>query len=107
MSIVLSTRGLTKRFPGVVALDGVDFDARAGEVHALMGENGAGKSTLIKVIPGVLPRDGGELLMEGRSIAPTSPLAAQKLGISTVYPEGNLIPALSVSENVSPGRAPT
>jgi galactofuranose transport system ATP-binding protein len=104
---VLSASGLTKRFPGVIALDGVDFNAHAGEVHALLGENGAGKSTLVKVITGVYPRDGGDLLLEGRSIAPTSPLAAQKLGISTVYQEVNLIPALSVAENISLGRAPT
>ena len=103
MSEVLSTRAITKRFAGVTALDGVDFCARAGEVHALMGENGAGKSTLIKVITGVYARDGGELLLDGKPISPASPLAAQKLGISTVYQEVNLIPAMSVAENISVG----
>jgi simple sugar transport system ATP-binding protein len=107
METVLSARGLTKRFPGVVALDGVDFTARAGEVHALMGENGAGKSTLIKVITGVYPRDAGDLLLAGKSVSPSSPLHAQHLGISTVYQEVNLIPALSVAENISLGRSKT
>lgn len=107
MSVLLSTTRLTKRFPGVVALDGVDFAARAGEVHALMGENGAGKSTLIKVITGVYGGDGGEIRMGGRPVAPASPLAAQKLGISTVYQEVNLVPALSVAENIFLGRLPT
>src|SRR4051794_1412563 len=99
MDAVLTTRSITKRFAGVTALDSVDFTARAGEVHALMGENGAGKSTLIKVVTGVYPRDDGDLLLDGQSIAPHSPLAAQKLGISTVYQEVNLIPAMSVAEN--------
>jgi simple sugar transport system ATP-binding protein len=107
MEALLSTRSITKRFAGVTALDGVDFTARAGEVHALMGENGAGKSTLIKVVTGVYPRDGGDLQLDGKSISPTSPLAAQKLGIATVYQEVNLIPALSVAENISIGRLPT
>jgi len=106
MTAVLSARGLTKRFPGVVALDGVDFHARAGEVHALMGENGAGKSTLIKVMTGVYPRDGGDLLLNGQSVSPAMPLQAQKLGISTVYQEVNLIPQLSVAENIFLGRLP-
>jgi monosaccharide-transporting ATPase len=107
MNVLLTTHAITKRFAGVTALDGVDFAARAGEVHALMGENGAGKSTLIKVITGVYQRDGGDLQLEGRSISPASPLAAQKLGISTVYQEVNLIPAMSVAENVFIGRLPT
>src|SRR4051794_15662354 len=100
MAHILSTSGVTKRFPGMTALDAVDFHVRAGEVHALMGENGAGKSTLIKVITGVYARDGGDVLLDGKSIAPTSPLHAQRLGISTVYQEVNLIPGLSVAENI-------
>jgi len=107
MNELLRARAITKRFAGVTALDAVDFCARAGEVHALMGENGAGKSTLIKVITGVYPRDGGELLLEGQPISPASPLAAQKLGISTVYQEVNLIPMMSVAENISIGRLRT
>jgi simple sugar transport system ATP-binding protein len=107
MAPVLCTRAITKRFTAVTALDGVDFNAYAGEVHALMGENGAGKSTLVKVITGVYPRDGGDLLLDDKSISPRSTLDAQRLGISTVYQEVNLIPAMSVAENIFLGRAPT
>src|SRR5688500_20195510 len=88
----LQMRGISRSFPGVRALDGVDFTVRRGEIHALMGENGAGKSTLIKVLTGVYPRDGGDALLNGVSIDPRSPLEAQKLGISTVYQEVNHIP---------------
>jgi len=95
---------VTKRFPGVVALDGVSFSVRAGEVHALMGENGAGKSTLIKALTGVHPRDAGEITVGGRPIHPRSPREAEALGISTVYQEVNLIPDLSVAENIALGR---
>jgi len=102
--IVLHARGVTKRFPGVLALDGVDFTVRAGEVHALMGENGAGKSTLIKVLTGVHARDGGEISLSGRPIQPRSPREAEAAGISTVYQEVNLIPDLSVAENIALGR---
>src|SRR5438128_7284325 len=104
METALSARGLTKRFPGVLALDAVDFYARAGEVHALMGENGAGKSTLIKVLTGVYSYDAGEMHLAGTPICPVSPLHAQRLGIATVYQEVNLIPALSVAENIFLGR---
>ena len=103
---VLEASGITKRFPGVVALDGVDFTARAGEVHALMGENGAGKSTLIKVLTGAHPRDGGQVLIDGRPIDPRSPREAEAAGIATVYQEVNLIPDLSVAENICLGRQP-
>lgn len=103
---LLEMRGITKRFPGVLALDGVDFEVRAGEVHALMGENGAGKSTLIKVLTGVHGRDGGMAMLEGREINPRSPREAEDVGISTVYQEVNLIPHLSVAENICLGREP-
>src|SRR6266508_6717028 len=93
---LLSVRRVTKTFPGVRALDSVDFTLRGGEIHALMGENGAGKSTLIKVLTGVYRRDGGDILLDGRPIDPCSPAEAQQLGISTVYQEVNLIPFLSV-----------
>src|SRR3954467_9537669 len=96
---LLSVQGMSKRFPGVQALDGVDFTVRAGEIHALMGENGAGKSTLIKVLTGVHPPEAGQILLEGRAIRPHSPSHAQLLGISTVYQEVNLVPTLSVAEN--------
>src|SRR5687767_11619940 len=102
----LELRGITKSFPGVKALSGVDFTVRAGEIHALMGENGAGKSTLIKVLTGVYRRDAGEIRLKGESIDSASPDAAQRLGISTVYQEVNLIPHLSVAENICLGRHP-
>jgi galactofuranose transport system ATP-binding protein len=104
---LLQLRGITKSFPGVKALAGVDFTVRRGEIHALMGENGAGKSTLIKVLTGVYRRDGGETLLEGRPIDARSPEEAQRLGISTVYQEVNLVPYLSVAENICLGRQPT
>jgi galactofuranose transport system ATP-binding protein len=95
-----------KRFPGVHALAGVDLEVRAGEVHALMGQNGAGKSTLIKILTGVYPRDGGTITFEGRDFRPSSPGDAQRRGISTIYQELNLIPTLTVAENLFLGRAP-
>jgi simple sugar transport system ATP-binding protein len=104
---LLQIRGLTKTFPGVKALQGVDFTLRRGQVHALMGENGAGKSTLIKVITGVYPPDSGTVLLDGCEIHAESPKAAETLGISTVYQEVNLIPHLSVAENICLGRQPT
>jgi len=104
---VLEIAGLSKSFPGVKALDAVDLAVRPGEIHALMGENGAGKSTLIKVLTGVFPRDAGETRLSGQEIAPKSPREAEALGISTVYQEVNLIPHLSVAENICIGRQPT
>ena len=103
---LLTARGVVKRFPGVRALDGVDFVLRRGEIHTIMGENGAGKSTLIKVLTGVYARDEGEFLLDGQTINPRSPLEAQNLGISTVYQEVNLVPYLSVAENIFLGRQP-
>ncbi|MBI2927061.1 MAG: sugar ABC transporter ATP-binding protein [Verrucomicrobia bacterium] len=103
----ICVRALSKSFPGVRALDAVDFTLRRGEIHTLMGENGAGKSTLIKVITGVYPANSGKILFEGRAIQPRSPAEAQQLGISTVYQEVNLVPFLSVAENVFLGRQPT
>jgi monosaccharide-transporting ATPase len=104
---LLEVRGLTKSFPGVRALQGVDFTVRRGEIHALMGENGAGKSTLIKVLTGVYERDTGETRLDGKAIFPRSPREAEAEGISTVYQEVNLIPHLSVAENICLGRQPT
>ncbi|MEW1913327.1 sugar ABC transporter ATP-binding protein [Kitasatospora sp. NPDC085895] len=103
---VLEVRGLRKEFPGVLALDDVDFRLFPGEVHALMGENGAGKSTLIKVLTGVHPADGGEVALAGRPLRIAGPLQAQQAGISTVYQEVNLCPNLSVAENLFIGREP-
>ncbi|HEY5550291.1 MAG TPA: sugar ABC transporter ATP-binding protein [Opitutaceae bacterium] len=103
---LLELRGIRKGFPGVVALAGVDFTVRAGEIHALLGENGAGKSTLIKVLTGVHPADAGELRLAGNVISARSPKEAEALGISTVYQEVNLVPSLSVAENITLGRQP-
>ncbi|WP_157555853.1 sugar ABC transporter ATP-binding protein [Herbidospora yilanensis] len=103
---ILRMTGIGKEFPGVRALDGVDFRLLPGEVHALMGENGAGKSTLIKVLTGVYSIDSGEIELAGERVAFTGPLEAQKAGISTVYQEVNLCPNLSVAENVFIGREP-
>ncbi len=103
---VLSMKRITKSFPGVKALSGVDFRLFKGEVHAIMGQNGAGKSTLIKVLTGVHEQDSGEIVLEGKRIRPDSPLAAQKLGINSVYQEINLCPNLSVAENIFAGRQP-
>jgi galactofuranose transport system ATP-binding protein len=103
---LLAARGIDKRFPGVHSLAGVDFEVRAGEVHALMGQNGAGKSTLIKVLTGVYRRDGGSITFEGKDFSPASPGDALKKGISTIYQEVNLIPTLTVAENLFLGRAP-
>ena len=99
-------KGVRKTFPGMIALDDVNFTLRAGEIHALMGENGAGKSTLIKIITGVHRRDAGAILLDGQPIEAHSPAHAQMLGISTVYQEINLIPQLSVAENLHLGRQP-
>ena len=103
---LLSIRNLGKRFPGVVALDGVDFTVRPGEIHALLGENGAGKSTLIKVLTGVYPADSGEIRLGEKRIALKAPKEAEREGISTVYQEVNLVPSLSVAENITLGRQP-
>ncbi len=103
---LLELRGITKRFVGVTALNDVDFTVGAGEIHALLGENGAGKSTLIKVLTGVHSADSGTITLAGQRIAPTSPKDAERAGISTVYQEVNLIPALSVAENIGLGRQP-
>ena len=104
--VVLEMRGICKYFPGVRALQDVDFTLREGEVHALMGENGAGKSTLIKVLTGVYPKDGGEVHIQGIEGAAVirSPQDAQNAGISTVYQEITLCPNLSVAENMYIGR---
>jgi len=103
---VLSASGIGKRFGAVTVLEGVSLHLRAGEVHALMGQNGAGKSTLIKILTGVVQPNAGTLELDGHAIAPHSPLASQKLGISTVYQEVNLCPNLTVAENIFAGRFP-
>ncbi|TRW44613.1 sugar ABC transporter ATP-binding protein [Georgenia yuyongxinii] len=103
---LLRVEGLGKRFPGVVALDGISFDLHAGEVHVLLGENGAGKSTLIKCLAGVYQPDAGAIYVDGeRTHLPTT-AAAEAHGIATIHQEFNLVPQLSVAENVLLGRQP-
>lgn len=103
---ILEMRNIYKSFPGVLALQGVDFNLCEGEIHALMGENGAGKSTLIKVLTGVYEKDEGEIFLKGldKPAIIRSPQDAQKLGISTVYQEITLCPNLTVAENLFIGR---
>jgi simple sugar transport system ATP-binding protein len=107
-NVVLTMRNINMTFPGVKALDNVDFTLRKGEIHALMGENGAGKSTLIKVLTGVHTMDSGFIHVDGHetAIINHSPGEAQKVGISTVYQEVNLCPNISVAENIFVGRHP-
>ena len=107
MSPVLEMRGIRKAFPGVVALDGVDLTLNAGEVHMLLGENGAGKSTLMKILSGAYRKDSGEIHVQGQPVEIGSPRHALQLGIRVIYQELNLVPHLSVAENVFLGAAPT
>jgi ribose transport system ATP-binding protein len=100
MKPLLQMRGIVKSFPGVQALAGVDFTLAAGEVHVLLGENGAGKSTLMKVLTGVYAADEGEVRLDGVVVRPRSVLDAQRLGLVMVMQEFNLIPDLTVAENV-------
>lgn len=104
---VLKMRNVHKAFQGVKALAGAELTLRGGEIHALMGENGAGKSTLIKVLTGVYAPDDGIIEFCGRRIAPRSPREAEAVGISTVYQEINLVPTMSVADNILLGRQPT
>ena len=106
MSPLLEMRGITKRFPGVTALDGVDFELEKGEVHVILGENGAGKSTLIKMLSGAYHPDEGEILLDGQRVEISSAAVAQSKGISTIYQEFNLVPQLTVAENIFLGRQP-
>ena len=103
---LLQLRGISRRFPGVLALDKVDFDVRPGEVHALVGENGAGKSTLINILAGVYQPSGGVLEIGGRPTVLPDPLSAQKAGINVIFQEFNLLPHLSVAENIFLNREP-
>jgi D-xylose transport system ATP-binding protein len=108
MSSVLEARSIVKRFPGVVALKGVSFDLRAGEIHALVGENGAGKSTLIKVLSGIHSNGSfeGELIVGGKSSAFRSVADAERAGIAVIYQELALVNGMTVAENVFLGREP-
>jgi ribose transport system ATP-binding protein len=106
ISTVLEVRHLSRRFPGVLALDGVNFDIHPGEVHALVGENGAGKSTLISILAGVLQPSAGQILVDGQTVVFANPLSSQHAGISVIFQEFNLLPHLSVAENVFVTREP-
>jgi ribose transport system ATP-binding protein len=101
---ILELRGLRKTFPGVVALDSVDFDVRRGEVHALLGANGAGKSTLIKIVAGLYRPDAGEVRIAGRAVELRDTHMARTLGVSVIYQDFALLPHLSVAENLFLGR---
>ena len=101
---LVSMEGIDKRFPGVHALDGAAFELLPGEVHALLGENGAGKSTLMKILCGVYQPDGGTIRVKGREVHIPNPRAAQELGISIIHQELNLMPHLTVAQNIFIGR---
>ena len=97
---------ISKKFPGVQALDKVDFNCRHGEVHALVGENGAGKSTLMKILAGAYRQDEGKIIVKGKEVSFSGPREAQEKGITTIYQEFNLVPELTVAENLFLGREP-
>ena len=97
MHDLLALQGITKRFPGVIALDGVSFDLRKGEVHALCGENGAGKSTLMKILSGVHQPDAGQIVFKGKPCRFHSSQEAEAAGIAIIHQELNLIPHLTVA----------
>ncbi|MBO8140713.1 MAG: sugar ABC transporter ATP-binding protein [Firmicutes bacterium] len=104
--ILLKMEGIVKRYPGVVALKGVNFELKQGEVHALLGENGAGKSTLMKIVSGTVLPDDGKIYLDNRQVSIDSPRRAQTLGIGTVHQELSLVPSLSIAENIFLGRLP-
>ena len=103
---MLELKAISKAFPGVCALDDVSLDVQAGEVQALLGENGAGKSTLLKIVPGAQPTSTGDILWDGKPVHFHHPQDAQRHGIVTIYQEFNLVPTLSVAENIFIGRQP-
>lgn len=105
-SILISARGISKSFPGVLALDKVNIELRAGETHILLGENGAGKSTLIKILSGAYAPDEGEVIIDGKKVTHFNPIVAQHMGVSTIYQEFNLIPYMNVAQNIFFGRFP-
>ncbi|MCT9934669.1 sugar ABC transporter ATP-binding protein [Planotetraspora sp. A-T 1434] len=104
---MLEVQNIVKHFPGVRALDGVDLDVRAGEVHCLLGQNGAGKSTLIKILSGAHQPDSGTISLDGEPVRLATPTAAMRAGIATIYQELDLVEGLSVAENVFLGHEPS
>ena len=105
-SQLVTMTGISKRYPGVLALDNANFDLKAGEVHALVGENGAGKSTMMKILSGIVTEDSGKILLEGKAIRLHGPRSAQDLGISIIHQELNLMPDLTIAQNIFIGREP-
>jgi ribose transport system ATP-binding protein len=103
---LLKMEQIDKRFPGVHALDHIDFDLYAGEVHILLGENGAGKSTLVKILSGSVPKDDGRIIIQSKEIHHLTPVSSLELGIGMVYQELSLVPALTVAENIFLGQLP-
>jgi simple sugar transport system ATP-binding protein len=104
MNVVLKMEGITKRFPGVVANDVVDFELRGGEIHALLGENGAGKTTLMNILYGLYAPDAGEITIHGKKLNIRSPHQAIMAGIGMVHQHFKLVPNLTVTENIVLGR---
>lgn len=104
--VLLSMQNITKQYPGVLALDGVSIDLYEGETHALVGENGAGKSTFIKTLAGAIRPDAGSIVIDGKTYSEITPALARDLGIEVIYQEFNLMPTLSVAENVFMGNMP-
>lgn len=102
---ILQLQNITKKYPGVVALNDVSLDVTKGEAHALVGENGAGKSTLIKTCTGAVVPDSGKIIVEGREFSSLTPTSAEANGIGVIYQEFNLVGELSVAENIFLGRA--
>jgi ribose transport system ATP-binding protein len=105
--LLIEAKGITKTFPGVRALDRVDFELKAGETHILLGENGAGKSTLMKILSGAYAPDEGDVSIDGEPVEVFDPRVAQRMGVSIIYQEFNLIPYMNVAQNIYLGRFPT
>jgi ABC-type sugar transport system ATPase subunit len=105
-SALISAKNITKVFPGVRALDNVNFELKPGETHVLLGENGAGKSTLIKILSGAYAPDGGEVFIDGEKVTDFKPATVEHMGVSTIYQEFNLFPYLNVAQNIFIGRFP-
>src|ERR687897_1467811 len=104
--LLVEMHGIRKAFPGVVALEDARFDLRPHEVHALVGENGAGKSTLMKLLAGIYRPDGGTIRIKGTDVDVPNPRTAQQLGVSIIHQELNLMPHLTIAQNIFIGREP-
>ena len=107
METLVEMKDIRKEFPGVVALDQVSFDVKAGEVHLLLGENGAGKSTLMKILSGIYTPTAGTIVMGGQEYPALTPKKSKELGISIIYQELSVVNELSIAENMFVGKLPT